>query len=258
MIDEGKMFQEERIIRMVEYIKQKGRATVEELSEEFHVSPVTVRRDLILIERRFDIRRTHGGAMSLITENSEFAFEEKYRQNISLKKRIAEKAIDYIKDKTVISFDGGSTNYFIARELDKFSQLKIITNSIPISYLLKDSNHDLIIAGGNIRKKSMSVVGPLVNDFIEKFNIDVCFIGATGISPDGSLYSPNELEAATKQVFLKSSVFKILVADHTKISMRSFAKFGNVNDFDLFITTKEINSEDLDKLQKIKNNLVVV
>ncbi len=254
----NKMFQEERIPNIVKYIKEKGRATVEELSEYFKVSPVTIRRDLIYIEQHYGIKRTHGGAINYISENNEFKFDIKYEQNKDLKIRIANEAIKYIEDGSIIAFDGGSTNFYICKELNKFSHLKIITNSIPITYQLKNSNYDIIIAGGNVRKKSLSVVGPLVNQFIENFNIDVCFIGTTGIDNEGNLYSPNELEAATKKVFMKSSQFKILVADSTKINTHSFARFGSLKDFNIFITTKEINEDSLIKLKKINPKIILV
>ncbi len=257
MSEEKKMFQEERIKKIVNFIKSHGRATVDELSRKFNVSPVTVRRDLILIEKNFEIKRTHGGAVNFISESTEFEFMEKYKQNISLKKRMANQAVKQIKDKSIISFDGGSSNYFIAKELDRFGSLKIITNSIPIAYLLKDYNHDLIIAGGNIRKKSLSVVGPFVNEFIGRFKIDTCFIGATGIDMNGDLFSPNEFEAATKRVFMKSGIFKILIADATKINMHSFAKFANLSEFDMWITTKEADKKKIDKLRKINPNIIL-
>ena len=62
------MFAEERRAAILAKIKSCSPIYVTDLVQEFGVSEATVRRDLAVLERRNLIKRTHGGAIRLITE----------------------------------------------------------------------------------------------------------------------------------------------------------------------------------------------
>ena len=64
---ESNLFVLERYNRISEYIKEKGRATIEELTEALYVSPATIRRDLNEMQRLGMLKRTHGGAIHIDT-----------------------------------------------------------------------------------------------------------------------------------------------------------------------------------------------
>jgi len=57
------MFAEERRRKIVEYLKEKGKITVKELSRIFKTSEVTIRKDLEILESIGELIRTHGGAI---------------------------------------------------------------------------------------------------------------------------------------------------------------------------------------------------
>jgi len=251
------MFFEERVKQIVKYITNNNRATVKELSKKFKVSEITIRRDLSYIEKHYNIKRTHGGAILYITEEGEFTFDEKFTQNIEFKKRIAQKAVEYIKEGQTVLIDGGSTNYQIALLLKNLKNLKIVTNSIPAAYILRNSENEIIFLGGNLRKKSFTVVGPLTLEVLKNFNIDIAFIGTTGLDNDGYLYSPSELEAFTKKEIIKATNFKVIVFDSSKAGIKSFAKFGNISNMDLIITNSEIDKEFLNKIRKYNSKIIL-
>ncbi len=52
----------DRWMKILEYLKEKKFATVEEMMENFKISRSTLRRDLIAMEERGHIKRTRGGA----------------------------------------------------------------------------------------------------------------------------------------------------------------------------------------------------
>ncbi len=53
---------EKRRNDIVELLHQSGQQQVQTLSEYFHTSPLTIRRDLIELEKQGIIERTYGGA----------------------------------------------------------------------------------------------------------------------------------------------------------------------------------------------------
>ena len=163
------MFAEERINSMVQYIQSNGRAAIEELSKKFKVSFPTVRRDLSYIENNYDIKRTHGGAISFVSEKKKFSFDEKNTRNINVKKAIANKAVCIINEGYTVYLDGGSTTFYIACKLAEFENLKIITNSIPILTISEKIKSEMFVLGGSLKKKSNTIVGPYTNEILQKW-----------------------------------------------------------------------------------------
>ena len=65
------VFAEVRQQELLSLINKKGRIAVNDLCKKFGVSPVTIRKDLTELERLGQIKRVHGGAIS-IRESSTF------------------------------------------------------------------------------------------------------------------------------------------------------------------------------------------
>ena len=66
--------------------------------------------------------------------NEETAVTKKQMFNFKEKERIGEEAVKLINEGDVIMLDSGTTTLEIARHLDKFQNLRIITNAINIAY----------------------------------------------------------------------------------------------------------------------------
>ncbi|HLR72323.1 MAG TPA: DeoR/GlpR family DNA-binding transcription regulator, partial [Pseudogracilibacillus sp.] len=136
-MSKNNLFQEERLrIIYQELIKQK-KVLVNDISTEFSISKTTARNDLIELENRGLLTRTHGGA--ILKETKAELSNEIMRDNIPFKKRIEEhfeekKAISklaatLIKNGDTLMIDGGSTTCAIAEFLQEKKNLTIITNS---------------------------------------------------------------------------------------------------------------------------------
>lgn len=86
---------EERHLKILNMIRERGEVKVEELAELFQISPMTVRRDMQYLEEEKLISRIHGGAVSLEKANMLLSQDEK----ISLcRERISEYASRFIDD----------------------------------------------------------------------------------------------------------------------------------------------------------------
>ena len=71
------MFAEERRKEIINLLKTKKRASVNDLSDKFDVSRATIRRDLSELEKNGFLRRTHGGAILSGSSKLEPSFKEK-------------------------------------------------------------------------------------------------------------------------------------------------------------------------------------
>lgn len=57
------MLQEERLLKLIEYLRANERGSFKELAEMLEVSEVTVRKDLAELERRKAAKLVRGGAV---------------------------------------------------------------------------------------------------------------------------------------------------------------------------------------------------
>ncbi|MCA9436963.1 MAG: DeoR/GlpR transcriptional regulator, partial [Candidatus Omnitrophica bacterium] len=77
---------------IVDHLTQAGEASVLDLARRFHVSLMTIRRDLAQLESAGKLTRTHGGAVLSKAGIVEFAFQEQGRQRAAEKCAIAKEA----------------------------------------------------------------------------------------------------------------------------------------------------------------------
>ena len=111
------MFAEERRRKIVEYLKEKGKITVKELSRIFKTSEVTIRKDLEILESIGELIRTHGGAILPHGTRAEWDFFKKMSQHRKEKEEIAKRAVSLLKEGETIILDSGTTPYYIAKTI---------------------------------------------------------------------------------------------------------------------------------------------
>jgi DeoR/GlpR family transcriptional regulator of sugar metabolism len=220
-----------------------GTTLVQDISAEIGVSLATVRRDLISLEKRGKIRRVHGGAVPTADAGIEPLFVEKILRNRDNKSKIAKAALSLVEDSDVIYLDGGSTILELAKLLDAKRDLTIVTNSIMTVVELFETSHKLILVGGEFRKLSRTVVGPMTAETIDKLHIDKAFIGTIGFSFEEGISTTDSNEAFTKERVMRRSGKVILLVDGSKLGVPSFARSGTLEDIDIIVTDADAGSE---------------
>src|SRR5690348_1561087 len=108
MAVEERIFVEERRDKILATILKKNRVSVVELSKEFNLGEVTIRRDLSELESRGLIRRTHGGAILADNGLDEPPLKEREMHFRYQKERIAQFMAQIIRNGESIMIDGGS------------------------------------------------------------------------------------------------------------------------------------------------------
>lgn len=120
------MAQAARQSAILHHLTEKGFASVAQLAEEFHVSEMTIRRDLAKLEKQRALQRTYGGATVYDPAFFEVSFQAKTTQFVEEKRRIGKAASDLVKDGDIVVLDAGSTTMLVAKFL-KTKRLTVIT-----------------------------------------------------------------------------------------------------------------------------------
>ena len=253
------LYEEERRSKIIEYLQEHSRASVQELGEILQVSESTVRRDLQYLEEDKLLKRTHGGALSLQNVNFEPAFierEDKFRRE---KESIAHKAVEFIEDGDTLVIDSGTTTVYLAKEIKNFSNLKVVTNSIIVAQELQGvSGIELVIVGGTLRPNTLAMVGPLAEQSLNMLRVDKAFMATNGIDFTCGLTTPNILEATTKAKMIAIAKQVILLADHTKFGKVAFAKFADLSSVDICIVNDNVSEDILGKMANLEIAVSVV
>lgn len=221
------------------FISDKGSVKIEDLCVQFSVSTNTIRRYLIELEQRGNIRKTYGGAIFINLK--EYAPEQQREifEN-SAKLKIAKMAADLVEDGDVIFLDSGSTVGNMVQFLSSKKNITIVTHSVPVLIqAVNMSNIYLISLGGTHYKNTNSFFSNDLIDKCEQMNFSKLFLGCMGVTIEGGVTNITNYETALKTVVMKKSNNIILMADRTKIGKNAVISLCSLNDLYAFVTDEK-------------------
>jgi DeoR family transcriptional regulator, fructose operon transcriptional repressor len=239
-----------RLEAIRQILRQRHIVRVDELCASLGVSAATVRRDLLALDRQGRLRRVHGGAVGLDGSLEEPLFEDKTRLAAREKERIARTALSCIKPTDSVFLDGGSTVLTLAHRLTGMTQLTVVTNSLRVAAAFAAGGPRMIVTGGEFRRLSQTLVGPLTRPLIEQLRVDTAFIGTIGLNPRDGLTTTDPREAQTKEAVMARAERVVLLADSSKIGKVSFVRFGSLDGVDLIITDRKAPAAAVRALRK--------
>ena len=241
---------DKRATEILHLLLRHGKTSVEELTELFATSPASVRRDLVRLEGRGLVHRTHGGAMlagQAIYEPFRFdaSFREREDRFAAEKQRIAQAAADLVRENETVGFTAGTTTTHVARSLRNRSGIHIITNAVNIGMELSSSNGlDTTLTGGCMRwPGAFSLIGPTAIESLNVVVMDRVFIGVCGIDPERGATTIEADEAAVFRAMTRRARQVVVVADSSKVGMISPAVICPSEDIDVLITDDGISEE---------------
>jgi DeoR/GlpR family transcriptional regulator of sugar metabolism len=243
---------------LLKIINEKEYVSIKELKKEIDVSEATIRRDLDEMSQNEIIGRVHGGAIKLTSTSHEPFQTEKMGQMTEEKKRIAKYVSSLVRPGNSIFLDSGTTTLYIAEAIKEKKNLTIVTDNLDVAYMVSfDPSSTVIFTGGMIRRDFSVVVGPITEDTISKFKVDITFVACDAIDPDSGLYNVNYLEVGVKKAITKCGRKTVLVSDHTKFGSCSFAFVCPLDDIDCIISDTGLSPAIVTKLKKNKIDVVL-
>jgi DeoR family glycerol-3-phosphate regulon repressor len=212
-----------------------GFVSVSDIAREIGVSPMTIRRDLALLDRDGQIVRTHGGGVVSDFDSHEPVFDQRLEIRADEKSAIARAAAGLIMPMESVGLDVGTSILALADQIKGRNNLRIFTNNLRAAMALAGSGSPVYIAGGEVRTPEFSIVGTAAIEHLKKHYLDRAFIGVSGLCELGIFdFSPEDTEV--KRAFIEISDCVVVVCDSSKFGRRGVAHVGALDAIDILVT----------------------
>ena len=229
MISELKV--RERII--LDRLSETGSVSVTDLARDLGLSEVTIRGDLRVLEDKGWVNRCRGGAAPALHRD----ILERQRICPDQKNAIAKAAADMVRDGDVIMIEAGTTTALIARYLAGKRDVHIVTNStLVFSYARMNPNLQITMTGGEFRRPTESMVGPIALETISRVNVRLAFVGTDGFTLERGMTTHLMEGAEIVKAMKAHAQTTVLTADSGKYGKIGFSSVLPLSAMDIILT----------------------
>jgi len=232
---------------ILELVEKNDRVTISEIKEKFGVSEMTVRRDLVFLEENGFVTRVHGGVLARPKIFLDHSFTQRERENIDAKRKIAVRATGLADSGENLMLDTGTTTLYLARELVRENKhVSVATTSLAVAYTLFNSEIDVLLFGGFLRREIPDLVGPLTERNLEGFHADKLFMGCDGLTVEEGFFTSDLNISTIEAKMVKSAGQVIVLTDSSKFGKKSFVKFAGHEEIDTVVTDGGVDAAVVD------------
>jgi DeoR/GlpR family transcriptional regulator of sugar metabolism len=229
------MLANERKKQILMRLSATGQVLAAELIKEFGVSEDTVRRDLKEMADAGQLKKVHGGAVTLTTVP--YDYTSRKALNVEAKSAMAKRVTSLIRNGMVIFIDGGTTCAQLAYQLPASLNATFITHSIATAMALSQMpSLKVIMLGGEIISELLITTGPELVAQSQRFKPDLSIVSAHGLTIDEGATVESWDDASIKATFVRNSAETVVLAGHEKIGFRASYSIAETKDFAYLIS----------------------
>jgi DeoR/GlpR family transcriptional regulator of sugar metabolism len=224
---------------ILEEARRTGAVRVSELVVRLGVSDMTIRRDLDVLANRGLVEKVYGGATANLGKSTdEPGFEAKSEQQQVQKEAIADVAAGLVRPGTAIGISAGTTTWTFARALESVPGLTIVTNSIRVADVLRESGQPerTVVLTGGVRTPSDALVGGVAVASLRRLHLDQVFLGVHGMAEGPGFTTPNLDESETNRALVEAGRRLVVLADHTKWGIVGISTMAGLEEADIVVT----------------------
>lgn len=244
----------DRLNKILELLTKENKMEVSLLAEKLSVSQVTIRKDLDALESRGIIKREHGFALlcSMDDINGRIAYH--YEE----KRKIAQKASEMVQNGDTIMIESGSCCALLADALANTKKdLTIITNSAFIAgYIRGKANFQIVLLGGIYQQDAQVMVGPMVQQCVENFFVDLFFIGTDGYNSRIGFTNRDQMRAQAVRDMARQADNVIVLTESDKFAKNSIVPLNLKTPIKAVITDTNISNTMKAELEN--HNITVI
>ena len=228
----------ERQKKLLELLRQRKTAELDEMARALSVSSSTVRRDLESLEQQGMVRRTHGGAIYQEPADSGAqgteAVAARMQEHVAQKRAIGRYAASLVQPHMTLLLDGGSTVVYAAQVIEA-RPLQVVTNSLSIANLFADDDQvELLVVGGNLYGRTGVLVGPIATGCLADLHADLLLFSLAGLY-DGAAFNINLTMAQVEQVMMQQAARTVMLMDSSKFGRKSLVRVCGLDEVDQIV-----------------------
>jgi len=243
--------------QIIDMITQQRTVKNGELMERFDISIETVRRDLEYLEQQGYLRRVYGGAVVNTALGSEPEYASRSQAQSKEKIAIAKAAAALVDQEDTVFLGVGTTVQAMAQYLRSRTELTVFTNALRTAVELSEApGCTVILPGGQLRSKELTLSGFPAEDNFVHFNVDKAFIGIGGITESG-VTDFHVGEARLHRQLIKNARQAVILADSSKLGVRAMNNVCLLEDVDIVITDSKAPRQIIKALNQAGVRVIV-
>ena len=241
----------ERHKNILDQLEKKGFVRVNDISEQLGVSGATIRKDLRILESQHLLYRNHGSASLMTPKVVDLPVQEKSKINSEQKLKIVRMADSLIEEDDSLILTSGSTIEALALNITPRGRMNVVTPSIRVGVYLSDKeNIDVMMLGGRLVVKSLSVRDSYTQDGLKYVNCSKMFCSCDGLDVEAGVTTAFVEEARITNAMMDAASKVILLVDSSKIGKSGYGKICDLSRIDVLITDAGIPQSVKERIEE--------
>ena len=236
---------------ILDQLEKKGFVRVNDISEQLGVSGATIRKDLRILESQHLLYRNHGSASLMTPKVVDLPVQEKSKINSEQKLKIVRMADSLIEEDDSLILTSGSTIEALALNITPRGRMNVVTPSIRVGVYLSDKeNIDVMMLGGRLVVKSLSVRDSYTQDGLKYVNCSKMFCSCDGLDVEAGVTTAFVEEARITNAMMDAASKVILLVDSSKIGKSGYGKICDLSRIDVLITDAGIPQSVKERIEE--------
>ncbi|WP_209686314.1 DeoR/GlpR family DNA-binding transcription regulator [Lactobacillus colini] len=230
------MEQKERLSEIKKILADKKHLKTREIAKRFDVSFDTARRDVLRLTTTGQAMRTHGGIMSLNTNQVPSYLTRKHILS-PIKLKMAQAGKNLLNPGRLYYFAPSTTIAQLCNQIHGLNAA-IVTNSLDNAMNLSVEELPAVnILGGRVQATNRYISSPYSLEELDHYHFDTAFVGAAKVDENG-FYIANQADAAITRRAIELSDRVVLFAEKYKFTNTNSSPFKveSLNQVDTIIS----------------------
>ena len=225
------MSRHQRWNELLDLMPADGQLSVADAARQLGVSQATIRRDLDQLAEQQLLPRTRGGAVA---------------GNVSYDLPLRYKTARHAVEKQRVTASEVARALATRPDLQENASITVVTNAMNIANELVVRPHiKIVVTGGVTRGQSYELIGPYATLVLAELALDWAILGVDGLDPQAGATAHHEGEASINHLMATRATQVMVVADHSKLGQRAFARVCGVDEIDVIVTDRDADQAAL-------------
>ncbi|MEK8174178.1 DeoR/GlpR family DNA-binding transcription regulator [Streptomyces sp. M19] len=222
---------------LLKHLRRDGVLSVQQITQIFGVSHMTVRRDIAELERQGLVFSVPGGVRIASHVHTEPSFQAKSLVEQAEKQAMAARAAELVQDGMTVYLDAGTTLLAMVPALTRRETLTVVTNDFTtVDQLMAATHLDVVHLGGRVDPSNRSSVGRLAATTVRQLALDIAFISTSSWDLLRGVTTPSDSKVEVKQAAMESAGTSVLVAGSSKFGTFGKYRVAPLTAFDTVIS----------------------